>query len=191
MISTQIIMRSEKLGLCLIFLLKNKELIIGMYVRESKNAPNKAKATVCAIGLNIFPSMPSSVKIGKYTIRMMICPNTALFIILPAALSTVLSIFDCDKASILLNCLLCASWCITASTMMTAPSTINPKSSAPKLIRLPLTPNVFIRIMANNIASGITEATNNPARKLPRNSTRTKMTISAPSNKFFSTVPMA
>ena len=46
-------------------------------------------------------------------------------------------------------------------------------------------------MMANNIANGITEATNNPALTFPRKITRMKITIKAPSTKFFSTVPMA
>ena len=46
-------------------------------------------------------------------------------------------------------------------------------------------------ITANNIAKGMTEATTNPARKLPNANTKTITTISAPSDKFFSTVPMA
>ena len=75
--------------------------------------------------------------------------------------------------------------------MMTAPSTINPKSNAPKLIRLPLTPKIFIIIMAKNIANGITDATNKPARKFPKKSTRIKMTIKAPSMRFLVTVPIA
>ncbi len=41
------------------------------------------------------------------------------------------------------------------------------------------------------MASGITEATIKPARKLPKNKTNTKITINAPSKRFFSTVPMA
>ena len=78
-----------------------------------------------------------------------------------------------------------------ASTIITAPSIMSPKSKAPKLIKLPLTPNRFIIMMANNIAKGITEATTNPARKLPNAKTKTSTTINAPSAKFFSTVPMA
>ena len=35
------------------------------FVSDKINAPNKAKATVCAIGLNIFPSIPCKVKMGK------------------------------------------------------------------------------------------------------------------------------
>ena len=80
---------------------------------------------------------------------------------------------------------------MTASTIMTAPSTINPKSNAPKLIRFPLTPNKFIIMTAKSKESGITEATKIPALKFPRNNTRTKMTMRAPSSKFFETVLMA
>ena len=68
---------------------------------------------------------------------------------------------------------------------------IKPKSKAPKLIKFPLTPKRFIIMIANNIANGITLATNNPARKFPRKSTKIKTTINAPSNKFVSTVLIA
>ena len=74
---------------------------------------------------------------------------------------------------------------------MTAPSTSKPKSNAPKLIKFPLTPKRCININANNIARGITDATTNPALKLPKNKIKIKITINAPSNKFFETVPMA
>ena len=78
-----------------------------------------------------------------------------------------------------------------ASTIITAPSTINPKSIAPKLIKLALTPNTFIKAKANSIAKGIADATINPALKFPKKRTKTKMTINAPSIKFFSTVLIA
>ena len=65
---------------------------------------------------------------------------------------------------------------------MTDPSTINPKSMAPKDMRLPPTPNIFIKIIANSMDKGITEETINPALKLPRKKTSTKITIKAPSN---------
>ena len=80
---------------------------------------------------------------------------------------------------------------MVASTIMTAPSTINPKSIAPKLIRLPDTPNRFMSEKAKSRASGITEATISPALKLPSKSSKTKMTIKAPSIRFLLTVPMA
>ena len=75
--------------------------------------------------------------------------------------------------------------------MITAPSTINPKSIAPKLIRLADIPNQFIMETANNIAKGITEATIKPARQLPNIITKIKMTISPPSSKLVLTVPIA
>ena len=74
---------------------------------------------------------------------------------------------------------------------MTAPSTINPKSKAPKLIRFPETPKIFIIIIAKSIAKGMTDATKKPARRFPKNNTNTKITIKAPSKRFFSTVPIA
>ena len=75
-----------------------------------------------------------------------------------------------------------------ASTIIMAPSTINPKSIAPRLIRFPLTPKRRIMERANNNDNGITEATTNPARQFPNNKTKTKTTIKAPSSRFFSTV---
>ena len=66
-------------------LLKTKDVIIGTYVSESMNAPKIAKETVCAIGPNILPSIPTNAKIGKYTIKMMISPKAALVLILEEA----------------------------------------------------------------------------------------------------------
>jgi hypothetical protein len=40
--------------------------------------------------------------------------------------------------------------------MITAPSTIKPKSMAPSDIRLPLTPNAFMRMIAKSMHKGIT-----------------------------------
>ncbi len=74
------------------------------------------------------------------------------------------------------------------STMITAPSTRIPKSIAPRLIRFAQTPNRFIMINEKSKASGMVEATNKPPRKLPKKTTRTKITISAPSERFSATV---
>jgi hypothetical protein len=52
------------------------------------NAPMTAKPTVIAIGLNIFPSVPTNAKIGMYTIKIMISPNAALLRIFEADLYT-------------------------------------------------------------------------------------------------------
>ncbi len=45
-------------------------------------------------------------------------------------------------------------------------------------------------MIANNMESGMTEATKKPARKFPRNSTSTKITINAPSTRLVITVEM-
>ena len=84
---------------------------------------------------------------------------------------------------------MCSRWIID-STMITAPSTINPKSIAPKLMRLAETPKICISAKANNKLNGMTDATIKPARQLPSNSTRINTTIRPPSIKFFSTVEM-
>ena len=80
---------------------------------------------------------------------------------------------------------------MTASTTMTEPSTMIPKSMAPKLIRLALTPKSCIMPKAKSRESGMAVTTINPARRLPKKSTKTKMTIRAPSKRFFSTVWIA
>ena len=58
------------------------------------------------------------------------------------------------------------------STMMTAPSTMMPKSSAPRLIRLPLTPRSTMPVMVKSIESGMTHAVMSAARMLPRKQNR-------------------
>ncbi len=77
---------------------------------------------------------------------------------------------------------------IQFSTIIIAPSTINPKSRAPKLIRLALTLVCTMPVMVINIAIGITIAVSNAARILPKNINKITITNSAPSIKFFCTV---
>ena len=79
------------------------------------------------------------------------------------------------------------SRCIMDSTMMTAPSTIKPKSIAPRLIKLAETPKICIIANAKRRHNGITDATIRPALKFPRSKTKIKTTINPPSSKFFST----
>ena len=74
------------------------------------------------------------------------------------------------------------------STMITAPSTIIPKSMAPRLIRFAQTPVAFIKMNANNKDKGIREAVINPPLKLPSKNTNTNTTINAPSIRFLATV---
>ena len=75
--------------------------------------------------------------------------------------------------------------------MITAPSTIRPKSSAPRLIRLAETPLSTMPLIVISIASGITIAVNSAARRLPSSRNSTTTTSSAPSTRFFCTVAMA
>ena len=54
-----------------------------------------------------------------------------------------------------------------------------------------LDPQVIASIPQRQLANGITDATKNPALKLPKSNTKTKITINAPSAKFFETVSIA
>ena len=72
--------------------------------------------------------------------------------------------------------------------MMTAPSTISPKSMAPRLIKLPDSPSALMTVTANNKASGMVVATTMPARKSPSKSSKMAITNSAPSSRFLTTV---
>ena len=74
--------------------------------------------------------------------------------------------------------------------MITAPSTIRPKSSAPRLIRLPETPPRTMPVTVISIAIGITAAVISAARKLPSKTNSTTITSNAPSTRFFATVAM-
>ncbi len=74
------------------------------------------------------------------------------------------------------------------STMITEPSTISPKSIAPRLIRFPEMPYFCIPVSAKSIESGIAEATISAARMFPNSANRTATTSTAPSKRFFSTV---
>ena len=72
--------------------------------------------------------------------------------------------------------------------MITAPSTISPKSSAPRLIRLADTPSRSMPKPVSSIVTGITAAAISAARKLPSSRNSTTMTRSAPSLRLRATV---
>ncbi len=72
--------------------------------------------------------------------------------------------------------------------MMTAPSTMMPKSIAPKLIRLALTLLSTMPVTVIAIDSGMMQAVTKAARILPSSRNSTTTTSAAPSSKFFSTV---
>lgn len=72
--------------------------------------------------------------------------------------------------------------------MITELSTISPKSMAPRLIRLAVTPVAAIRLAANSIDRGIARVTNRPARTLPNMASKTTMTSKPPSVRLVRTV---
>ena len=74
--------------------------------------------------------------------------------------------------------------------MITAPSTIRPKSSAPRLIRLALIRPWTMPVMVISIATGMTSAVTMAARMLPSSRNRTTTTRAAPSARFLATVLM-
>ena len=141
---------------------------------------------VFAIGVKYFPSIPLSVSIGKNTIRMMNTANVAERTTPEAPFSTSSSISVPDKVRPF--SLLLYRWASMPSTITMEPSTTIPKSIAPRLIRLAVTPKIRIRMNANSIASGMTEATISPARMLPKKMISTTNTIIAPSIRLCTTV---
>jgi len=74
------------------------------------------------------------------------------------------------------------------STIITAPSIIIPKSSAPKLIRFASTPKIYINEIVNNKASGIIDAITNAERIFPRRITTINITIKQPKIRVSATV---
>ena len=75
------------------------------------------------------------------------------------------------------------------STITSVPSTIMPKSSAPRLSRLACTPPKYMHAKANSRLSGMVMAVNTAARKLPRKNTSTTKTIAKASSNVLETVP--
>ncbi|GJE71740.1 hypothetical protein CHKEEEPN_3287 [Methylorubrum podarium] len=74
--------------------------------------------------------------------------------------------------------------------MMTAPSTMRPKSRAPRLIRLAEIFASTMPVMVISMATGMTSAVMMAARMLPSSRNRMTMTRAAPSARFLATVLM-
>lgn len=94
-----------------------------------------------------------------------------------------------DKVSSRPSC--CCLWANRRnafSTMMTAPSMIRPKSSAPRLIRLPEMCKEFMPIALNSRDRGMTMAAITAARQLPSKANRMTTTSTAPSVRLRATV---
>ncbi len=161
----------------------------GTKVMDSTIAESKATTTVKAIGWNILPSTPVSEKIGKYTTVIIKIPKMLGLITSAVAFEAKL------KRSSFVRSLpnLCCSIPKRRrqfSIMITAPSTIKPKSKAPRLIKFPDTLFSTMPVIVISMAIGITRAVMRAARKFPRRRNRITMTSNAPSARFFSTVLM-
>ena len=167
---------------CLDFARTNHKASRGVTVTARRSDPARARMTVSAIGRNIFPSIPVSAKIGTYTRMMMPTARVmgrrtsrpAAWISLSLS-SWLMAPFFANRRRML-------------STITTEPSTSNPKSMAPRLMRLPESPTCIIPVNAINIDSGMADATITPARRSPRKKNRTAMTRSPPSSRLLRTV---
>ena len=126
---------------------------------------------------------------GRNTIRMMPTPNATGRATSSGALVSVSSrsSFVSGRPN---SCWRIASRRMAFSTITTEPSTISPKSTAPRLNRLAEMPACNIKSPANSIESGMAAATTKPARRLPRNANRMAMTSSAPASRLCLTVSM-
>ena len=162
---------------------RNNEASTGMIVRAQISEPTRANTTVIAIGRNIFPSMPRRAMIGRYTMVMVITPNATGRATSRQAART-FSKWDDEsfRRSRRTRTIF--------SIMTTEPSTMIPKSMAPRLIRLPLMPAIRMATKAIIMDKGMAAATISPPRKLPSNSSRIINTRSPPSARFFATVTM-
>ena len=152
-----------------------------MRLRVTMSDAPSARITVSAIGANILPATPSSARIGTYTI-MMIATAKITGRATSAAASRIRSWAGRSGCSPRARS--------TFSIITTAPSTISPKSIAPRLIRLPDRPSSRIPANAISIESGIAAATIIPARRLPSSRSSTTITSTAPSRRLRSTVRM-
>ena len=74
------------------------------------------------------------------------------------------------------------------STITTAPSTMIPKSMAPRLSRFALIRPCTMPEVARSIESGITSATMSAPARLPSSSSRSAITSAAPVTRFVRTV---
>ncbi len=170
--------------------LTHKVTAAGTKVIDRIIAAISARTTVKAIGWNIFASIPLKAKIGKYTTKIISCPKIRGRRACRAAKNTSLNRSLCVNGR-LSNCCAWARRRIQFSTITTAPSTIIPKSSAPRLIKLALIFFCAIPVKVNSMESGITQAVIRAARIFPKNKNSITITSTAPSTRFFCTVLIA
>ncbi len=156
----------------------------GTKLSDRMKAAAKASMMVMAIGVKVLPSTPVNISSGMNTRKMMAWPYTVGLII--SWLASVVSSSRSRRVSKR------PSWCWRSaslrklfSMMITVPSTIRPKSRAPRLIRLPETFSPFMPIAIIRNENGMTSTAITAARTLPSRKNRAAATRMAPSNRFF------
>ncbi|CUS43731.1 Predicted cell-wall-anchored protein SasA (LPXTG motif) [hydrothermal vent metagenome] len=165
----------------------NSATSAGTSVIARMNAAPRASMIVMAIGEKVLPSTPVNISSGAKASRMIACPKTVGLII--SCDARIVSSSRSRRMSSLPSCSCrCARRARQFSMMMTAPSTMSPKSSAPRLIRLPGTPNARMPIAIIRNENGMTSTAMIAARQLPSSRNRAAATSSAPSVRLRSTV---
>ena len=171
-----------------VFGFRISEASTGISVSESTSEPAIAKAMVNAIGLNSFPSRPSSANNGR---------NTTIMMMIAKAIGFATSLAAASTAEVRLTFSPCA-WRSAMrrkafSTITTAPSTIMPMPIARPAsdIRLAERPNCCMPMNAISIASGRATMTTSAERSSPRNRNSTTATRIEPSTSAAVAVPTA
>ena len=155
----------------------------GTSVSEKSSEPTSAEVTVHAIGAKIRPSWRCNVKIGMCATMMMSMEKNV-------GRPTSAAAFRTRSRTLLRS----VEWSCSESfrkmfsITITAPSTMMPKSIAPRESRLAGMPRHVRPMNVASSDSGIISATMNAARRLPRNSSSTNVTSIAPSARFLKTV---
>lgn len=143
-------------------------------------APASIRARATTSGRNILPSTSSSEARGRNTSSTMTTENTTGRAVTAAACVMVARRLASPRRW--------AISCSTCSIITTAPLTMMPKSTAPRLIRLPDTPKEPMKMKAKSIEKGMAPDTMRPARSEPRVSTSVSVTSRAPSERLRFTV---
>ncbi len=139
--------------------------------------------TDSAMGWKMRPSWRCSAKMGICAAMMMSMENS---VGRPTSLAA--SMMTPRRSRSSMSSPRSARRCMMFSTTITAPSTMMPKSMAPRLSRLAGTPMTFRPMKVASSDSGITTTTARLARRLDRNRYSTSETSSAPSTRLRNTV---
>ncbi len=152
----------------------------GISISATARAPSMANATVYAIGENIFFSILSNVNSGIYAIIIISIEKK---IGLPISTQRFTMFSFCSSARGLSSLFLS-----TVSSITIDPSTIIPKSIAPRERRFAWISVKYMKIKAISSESGIVIAITSALRQLPRNIISTPITSRTPKSRVCETV---